>query len=170
MYVNGKKKAMCGEGYTNIFLNEGEYKIVVRKAINEQFEYKASKNAFVGEDTSSKINFALKKKETKKWKKILAKKQLIWEKEYKKLNKKLIVHSGLKYGIVKSPYTSKIWLDRNLGAKRVCQSFDDKKCYGVYELNKSMDDIKYYGHFYVYFPIEQISLIDFEGLNHTISY
>ncbi len=36
------------------------------------------------------------------------------------------------YKEVTSPYTSKIWLDRNLGASRVCQSLDDKKCYGYY--------------------------------------
>jgi hypothetical protein len=39
---------------------------------------------------------------------------------------------GNEYGIIKSPYTGKIWLDRNLGAKRVCQSFDDSQCYGDY--------------------------------------
>jgi hypothetical protein len=36
------------------------------------------------------------------------------------------------YKTVKSPYTGKIWLDRNLGASRVCQSYDDKQCYGDY--------------------------------------
>jgi hypothetical protein len=39
---------------------------------------------------------------------------------------------GNTYKTVKSPYTGKIWLDRNLGAKRVCQSFDDSQCYGDY--------------------------------------
>jgi hypothetical protein len=39
---------------------------------------------------------------------------------------------GNEYGIIKSPYTGKIWLDRNLGATRVCQSFDDSQCYGDY--------------------------------------
>lgn len=36
------------------------------------------------------------------------------------------------YDIVISPYTGRIWLDRNLGAKRVCTSIDDKLCYGSY--------------------------------------
>jgi hypothetical protein len=49
-----------------------------------------------------------------------------------KFKTNLIKHNGLSYGIVKSPYTGRIWLDRNLGAKRVCQSFDDKQCYGDY--------------------------------------
>lgn len=41
-----------------------------------------------------------------------------------------IMHNGLEYKTVKSPKTSKIWLDRNLGATQVCQSSTDKKCYG----------------------------------------
>jgi uncharacterized protein (TIGR02145 family) len=43
-----------------------------------------------------------------------------------------ITHNGITYGTVKSPYTGKVWLDRNLGAERVCQSFDDELCYGDY--------------------------------------
>ena len=39
---------------------------------------------------------------------------------------------GRVYGIVRSPYTGRIWLDRNLGASRVCTSYDDKECYGDY--------------------------------------
>jgi hypothetical protein len=31
-----------------------------------------------------------------------------------------------------SPITSKVWMDRNLGATRACTSFDDEKCYGDY--------------------------------------
>ena len=41
-------------------------------------------------------------------------------------------HNGTTYGEVISPYTGKVWLDRNLGAKRVCTSFDDAECYGDY--------------------------------------
>ncbi|QOY54939.1 hypothetical protein HUE87_01430 [Candidatus Sulfurimonas marisnigri] len=43
---------------------------------------------------------------------------------------KQITHKGKKYLTVKSPYTKRIWLDRNLGAYKVCSSFDDKACYG----------------------------------------
>jgi len=43
-----------------------------------------------------------------------------------------IMHNGTTYGIVKSPYTGKIWLDRNLGAARVCESYNDTACYGDY--------------------------------------
>ena len=31
-----------------------------------------------------------------------------------------ITHNGVTYGFVTSPYTGKVWLDRNLGAARVC--------------------------------------------------
>ena len=41
-------------------------------------------------------------------------------------------HNGIRYSTVKSPYTGKIWLDRNLGASRVCTAFDDSQCYGNY--------------------------------------
>ena len=43
-----------------------------------------------------------------------------------------LTHHGVTYGTVKSPYTGKIWLDRNLGAQRVCQSYNDEQCYGDY--------------------------------------
>lgn len=43
-----------------------------------------------------------------------------------------ITHNGTTYSTVKSPYTGKIWLDRNLGAARVCESFNDTACYGDY--------------------------------------
>ncbi len=39
----------------------------------------------------------------------------------------------LKYtsgNVIKSPYTGKVWLDRNLGAKRVCAAYNDIYCYG----------------------------------------
>ena len=41
-------------------------------------------------------------------------------------------HNGTVYGEVTSPYTGKVWLDRNLGASQVCTSFDDPLCYGDY--------------------------------------
>ena len=43
-----------------------------------------------------------------------------------------ITHNGTTYGFVTSPHTGKIWLDRNLGASRVCEQFDDSACYGDY--------------------------------------
>ena len=36
------------------------------------------------------------------------------------------------YKTVKSPYTNQIWLDRNLGASKVCSFYNEKKCYGDY--------------------------------------
>jgi len=43
-----------------------------------------------------------------------------------------ITHNGTTYGIVTSPYTGKIWLDRNLGASQVCTANNDMSCYGDY--------------------------------------
>jgi uncharacterized protein (TIGR02145 family) len=43
-----------------------------------------------------------------------------------------ITLNGKTYGTVTSPYTSKVWLDRNLGADQVCTSYNDTTCYGDY--------------------------------------
>ena len=39
---------------------------------------------------------------------------------------------GLQYKTVKSPYTGRIWIDRNVGAHRACLSATDEQCYGDY--------------------------------------
>lgn len=39
---------------------------------------------------------------------------------------------GKIYKTVKSPYTGRVWLDRNIGANRVCEDFEDKECFGYY--------------------------------------
>jgi uncharacterized protein (TIGR02145 family) len=43
-----------------------------------------------------------------------------------------ISHNNLTYQTVVSPSTGRVWLDRNLGANRVCQRLDDEQCYGHY--------------------------------------
>ncbi len=43
-----------------------------------------------------------------------------------------ITHNGFDYEEVDSPYTAKVWLDRNLGAKQVCTDLNDTDCYGDY--------------------------------------
>ena len=43
-----------------------------------------------------------------------------------------IWHFSLPYGTVISPYTSRKWLDRNLGATQVCTARNDGLCYGNY--------------------------------------
>ncbi len=43
-----------------------------------------------------------------------------------------ITHNGTEYCEVVSPYTGKVWLDRNLGADQVCTAFNDTACYGDY--------------------------------------
>ena len=50
----------------------------------------------------------------------------------KHVGKPLIYHNTTTYSAVTSPYTGRIWLDRNLGAARVCTSFNDTACYGDY--------------------------------------
>ncbi|MGV6830373.1 MAG: hypothetical protein ACWA5P_02275 [bacterium] len=48
------------------------------------------------------------------------------------LDDSTITHNGITYGLVTSPYTAHVWLDRNLGASRVCTAFDDMACFGDY--------------------------------------
>jgi len=43
-----------------------------------------------------------------------------------------ITHNGINYCTVTSPYTNKVWLDRNLGASQVCADSNDTACYGDY--------------------------------------
>jgi len=43
-----------------------------------------------------------------------------------------VVFRGMSYDTVVSPTTSKIWLDRNIGASRVCTDAIDLNCYGIY--------------------------------------
>ena len=43
-----------------------------------------------------------------------------------------IIHNGLTYKTIKSPTNGKIWLDRNLGASKVCDNDSDTLCYGDY--------------------------------------
>jgi len=43
-----------------------------------------------------------------------------------------ITHNKLIYKTVTSPYTGRVWLDRNLGASQACTAMDDKLCYGDY--------------------------------------
>jgi len=43
-----------------------------------------------------------------------------------------MTHDGVTYVAVLSPFTGKVWLDRNLGASQVCISLDDIACYGGY--------------------------------------
>ncbi|MBV4357905.1 fibrobacter succinogenes major paralogous domain-containing protein [Pinibacter aurantiacus] len=48
--------------------------------------------------------------------------------------------NGLTYGIIKSPTTGRIWLDRNLGATRVAQSSTDYLAYGdLYQWGRPAD-------------------------------
>ena len=43
-----------------------------------------------------------------------------------------ITHNGTSYGTVISVDTGREWLDRNLGAARVCTAYNDSSCYGDY--------------------------------------
>lgn len=43
-----------------------------------------------------------------------------------------ITHNGTTYGVVESPYSERLWLDKNLGALQVCANLDDENCYGDY--------------------------------------
>lgn len=77
IYVDGKKKAMTGEGFTNILLEEGDYTIKVVKPIDENSLYVLSKEVFVGAETSLPLTFKLKKEMTAKGKALQAKRDAI---------------------------------------------------------------------------------------------
>ena len=52
----------------------------------------------------------------------------------------LIVHNGTSYDVVTSTKTGRVWLDRNLGASRVCTASNDTACYGdLYQWGRNFD-------------------------------
>jgi uncharacterized protein (TIGR02145 family) len=56
-----------------------------------------------------------------------------------------IVHNGLEYKTIQSPITKKTWLDRNLGAKMVCNKSRDE--FGTYSEYKNNQE-KCFGDYY----------------------
>ncbi|VVM21452.1 hypothetical protein BSPWISOXPB_5281 [uncultured Gammaproteobacteria bacterium] len=57
-----------------------------------------------------------------------------------KIKDNTIVFNGLTYGLVLSPDTGRVWLDRNLGASQVCTSVTDTACYGdLYQWGRAKD-------------------------------
>ncbi|MBN2781959.1 MAG: hypothetical protein JXQ66_01830 [Campylobacterales bacterium] len=46
--------------------------------------------------------------------------------------KETIVFLNKTYNSIVSPYTGRTWLDRNIGANKVCSSYNDVDCYGDY--------------------------------------
>ncbi len=51
-----------------------------------------------------------------------------------------VIFKNLTYKIVKSPDTNRMWLDRNLGATKVCASSTDSACYGnLYQWGRNDD-------------------------------
>lgn len=62
------------------------------------------------------------------------------ELQSEKNNLDYIIHNGTIYSTVTSPYTGRVWLDRNLGAERVCTAYNDESCYGdYYEWGRGFD-------------------------------
>ena len=68
IYVDGKKKAMTGEGFTSILIEEGEHTVKVIKSIDDLSFYIKERNIFVGVDSSVKLVFTLEKILTEKGK------------------------------------------------------------------------------------------------------
>jgi len=55
-------------------------------------------------------------------------------------NGETITHKGFVYDSVTSPITGRVWLDRNLGAKKVCTNVNDVSCFGdLYQWGRDAD-------------------------------
>lgn len=55
-------------------------------------------------------------------------------------NPELIEHKGFNYLPVTSPNTGRTWLDRNLGANKVCSQVNDSSCFGdLYQWGREAD-------------------------------
>ena len=57
---------------------------------------------------------------------------LAWVERDNKIKDNTIVFNGLTYGLVLSPYTGRVWLDRNLGATRVATLSADTEARGYF--------------------------------------
>ncbi len=55
---------MIGEGFISILLEEGDYTVKIAKSIDANYEDVQTKKLFVGDDSSTKISFKLKRKMT----------------------------------------------------------------------------------------------------------
>jgi hypothetical protein len=64
IYVDGKKKAMTGEGFTSILVEEGEHTIMVNKPNGSYHHFVRQKRIFVGAETSTKLTLKLINKPT----------------------------------------------------------------------------------------------------------
>jgi len=55
-------------------------------------------------------------------------------------NPSLIIHKGITYASLSSPITGRIWLDRNLGARKVCSDVNNVSCFGdLYQWGREAD-------------------------------
>ena len=48
------------------------------------------------------------------------------------LSNEKLTYNGTEYGMIISPHTGRIWLDRNVGALRSCNMLKDTACFGGY--------------------------------------
>ncbi len=118
IYVDGKKKAMTGEGFTSILLEEGDHVIKVVKEGNKYYQGYAKKSVFVGAETSVKINLKLNKLEpTPSYREVLQQKDIPKFQRWKR--------SG---NVVKDTKLGLIWQD-NLEVKTVQRSWKEAKRY-----------------------------------------
>jgi len=120
IYVDGKKKAMTGEGFTSILLEEGDYTLKVAKPIDAKYEYAQSKKVFVGEDTSTKISFKLTQKLTAKGKALQAKADASKLARWKKQGDVVI---DIKLGLMWQDNSAAKSIKKNWkGAKKYCKN------------------------------------------------
>lgn len=66
IYMGEKQVAMLGDGKTDMKLKSGKYTITLIKPIDEEHEYRAIREVFIGADTVTRVHFKLKRAFTKK--------------------------------------------------------------------------------------------------------
>jgi len=118
IYVDGKKKAMTGEGFTNILLEEGDHVIKVAKPKSEQYQKYVQKSIFVGGETSVKITLKLNKWEpTASYRRVLAEKDIPKFQRFKRSGR-----------VVKDTHLGLMWQD-DRSAKTTQKTWSDAKTY-----------------------------------------
>ncbi len=182
IYIDGKKKAMVGEGYTDINVEEGDRLIRVEKLSDDgEWHYFGEKKVFVGEDTYIKVNVSVSKNPTKERKERLAKQKAL--KEFRlaqelaeKKDKEQKAWSALKStfgslkdgryyrsskGVVYDKKAKLLWQD-NDGVKYIKKSWSDAKRYC------SSLSLAGFSHWRLPSQRELESIVDFSGYNPAI--
>lgn len=142
IYINGEKRGVVSDGYTDISVEEGDVNVRVEKRSDDgQWIYEGEKNIFVGKDTYTKLNIKTSKEQTEEYAKNVSEKteqaldilSLNNQKEFEKI-KNTFEDSGdhrfyrSSKNVVFDGKSKLLWAD-DLSSKRIIKNYTTAKMY-----------------------------------------